>query len=112
MWNLKCDPDELIYETEIDSHRKQTGYCPKGGRAGEVKDWEFGISRRKLLSIGWIKNKVLLYSTGNYIQYPVANHTGKEYRNRKEKKSLLLLVGKPMCSMSHIVLQRIQNVMS
>ena len=86
MWNLKCDPDELIYETEIDSHRKQTGYCPKGGRAGEVKDWEFGISRRKLLYIGWIKNKVLLYSTGNYIQYLVANHNGKEYRNRKEKK--------------------------
>ena len=112
MWNLKCDPDELIYETETDSHRKQTGHCPKGGRAGEVKDWEFGISRRKLLYIGWIKNKVLLYSTGNYIQYPVANHNGKEYRNRKEKKSLLLLVGKPMCSTSHIVLQRIQNVMS
>ena len=25
------------------------------------------------------KNKVLLYSTGNYIQYPVINHNGKEY---------------------------------
>ena len=93
-------------------HRKQTGHCPKGGRAEEVKDWEFGISRRKLLYIGWIKNKVLLYSTGNYIQYPVVNHNGKEYGNRKEKRSLLLLVGKPMCSTSHIVLQRIQNVMS
>ena len=23
-------------------------------------------------------NKVLLYSTGNYIQYPVINHNGKE----------------------------------
>ena len=23
-------------------------------------------------------NKVLLYSTGNYIQYPVINHSGKE----------------------------------
>ena len=30
----------------------------------------------------------------------------------KKKKSLLLLVGKPMCSTSHIVLQRVQNVMS
>ena len=30
----------------------------------------------KLLYIGWI-NKVLLYSTGNYIQYPVINHKGK-----------------------------------
>ena len=26
------------------------------------------------------KNKDLLYSTGNSIQYPVINHTGKEYR--------------------------------
>ena len=40
---------------------------------------EFGISRCKLLYIGWINNKVLPYSTGNYIQYPVINHNGKEY---------------------------------
>ena len=25
----------------------------------------------------WINNKVLLYSTGNYIQYPVKNHKEK-----------------------------------
>ena len=43
------------------------------------KDWEFGISRCKLLYIGWINNIVLLYSTGNYIQYPVINYNGKEY---------------------------------
>ena len=42
-------------------------------------DWEFGISRCKLLYIGWINYKVLLYSAGNYIQYPVINHNGKEY---------------------------------
>ena len=41
-------------------------------------DWEFGISRCKLLYIGWINNKVLLYNTGNYIQYPVINYNGKE----------------------------------
>ena len=41
-------------------------------------DWEFGISTWKLLHIGWI-NKVLLYITGNYIQYPVINHNEKEY---------------------------------
>ena len=49
----------------------------EGGRGG--KHWEFGISRGKLLYIGWINNKVLLYSTGNYIQYPVINYNGKEY---------------------------------
>ena len=25
-----------------------------------------------------MNNKVLLYSTGNYIQYPMINHNGKE----------------------------------
>ena len=41
--------------------------------------WEVGVSRCKLLYIGWIKNKVLPYSTGNYIQHPMINHNGKEY---------------------------------
>ena len=33
----------------------------------------------KLLYIEWISNKVLLHSTGHYVQYPVINHNGKEY---------------------------------
>ena len=45
-------------------------------------DWEFGISRCKLVHIGWINNKVLLYSTGDYIQYLVINHNGKEYEKQ------------------------------
>ena len=48
-------------------------------RRGVGKDWEFGISRCKLLYIEWINNKVLLYNMGNYISYPVINHNGKEY---------------------------------
>ena len=51
----------------------------KGEGVSGGKDWEFGVSRCKLLHIGWIKNKVLLYSTGKYIQYPVINHNGEEY---------------------------------
>jgi len=46
---------------------------------GGGKDWEFGISRWKLLDTGWINNKALCYSTRNYIHYPVINHNGKEY---------------------------------
>ena len=49
----------------------------EGGDGG--MDWEFGISRCKLLYIEWINSKVLLYSTGNYIQYPVINRNRKEY---------------------------------
>ena len=53
---------------------------PKENLMGEGgMDWEFGISRCKLLYIGWINKKVLLYSTGDDIQYPVINHNGKEY---------------------------------
>ena len=29
-----------------------------------------------------INNKVLMCSTGNYTQYPVINHNGKEYKKR------------------------------
>ena len=39
---------------------------------------KFGVSS-KLLYVGWIKHKVLLYSTGTHIQYPVINHNGKGY---------------------------------
>ena len=54
---------------------------------GEWIDCEFGISICKLLHIEWI-NKILLYNTGNYIQYPVVNHDGKEY----EKECIYMYV--------------------
>ena len=38
------------------------------------KDWEFGISRCKLLCIKWINNKILQYTTGKHTQHPVINH--------------------------------------
>ena len=44
-------------------HREQTCGCQEGGGCRRRKDWEFGISRCKLLYIEWINNKVLLYST-------------------------------------------------
>ena len=78
IWNLKYDINELIYET--DSQTQRTGlWLPRGkGHRGGM-EWEFGLSRCKLLYIEWINSKVLLYSTGNYTQYPVINHNGKEY---------------------------------
>ena len=47
-----------------------------GGRG----DLATGVSRYKLLYIGWINNKVLLYSTGNYIQYLVLNFMEKNMK--------------------------------
>ena len=66
MWNLKYDINELIYKTEIDIQNQLV-----------VAKGEGGICSYNLLSIEWINNKVLLYSTGNYIQYPVINSNGK-----------------------------------
>ena len=53
------------------------------GRGG--MDWKFGVSRCKLvlIYIEWINNKVLIYSTGNYIQYPMINHNGKELKKKE-----------------------------
>ena len=46
-----------------------------------LMDQAVGINRCKLVDTEWINNKVLLYSTGNYIQYPVINQNGKEYED-------------------------------
>ena len=54
----------------------------KGEGVGGGMEWEAGVSRCKPLYIEWINNKVLLYSTENYIQYPVINHSEKEYKKR------------------------------
>ena len=79
MWSLKYDTNEPIYETETKSGTyEQIGGCQGGGgweRVG-VGVWD---QQCKLVYIEWINNKVLLYSTGKYIQYPVINHNGKEY---------------------------------
>ena len=40
----------------------------KGYGRGRWIDWEFGVGRCKQLHLEFINNKVLLYSTGNYIQ--------------------------------------------
>ena len=49
-----------------------------GEEGEEGMNWEIGISRYKLLYLGWINSKVLLYSTVNSFQYPKINHNGKE----------------------------------
>jgi len=43
----------------------------------EEKDWEFGVSRCKVLYTGWIDEKFSLYSTGKYMQ---------ELKNRHAKR--------------------------
>ena len=49
----------------------------KGVGLGEGRIGSLGLADANSY-IEWI-NKVLLYSIGNYIQYSVINHNGKEY---------------------------------
>ena len=65
---------------------------------GGGKEWECGVSRCKLLNIGWINNKVL-YSTGNYIQCLMINHNGKEYK----KKNVYMCITESLCCTAEIV---------
>ena len=61
-------------------------------------DWEFGVSRCKVLHTGWINNKVLLYSTGNYIQYRVINHMEKNIK----KKNVSMCITESLCCTAEI----------
>ena len=52
MWKLKYDTNELIYRIETDSKTQRTNlWLLSGGGTGRRMDWEFGISRWKLLYI-------------------------------------------------------------
>ena len=64
MGNPKYDTNESSMKQ---THRQRADlWLPKqGGSGGEGR--EVGISRGKLLYLGWINNKILLYGTGGYI---------------------------------------------
>ena len=78
--------------------REQTCGCQVGDGGG--MDWEYGISRCKLLYTEWLNNKVLLYSTGNYIQYLMINHNGEEYE--KEYIYVCVCITESLCCTAEI----------
>ena len=58
-------------------YREQTCGCQEDkGRGG--MDWDFEISRCKLLYRECINKKFLLYSTVKYVQHAVINHSGEK----------------------------------
>ena len=47
---------------QIHGHGEQICGCQMGVGVGESEmDWEFGVSRCKLLHLEWISNEILLY---------------------------------------------------
>ena len=43
----------------------------------EGVDREFGVNKCKLFHLEWISNGDLLYSTGNYTEFPGIDHNGR-----------------------------------
>ena len=77
IWNLKCDTNEVIYKTGTDSQTYKTSLWLPKEKEGRYR---LGVwDQQSQTTIYKINNNILLYSTGNYIQYPVINHKGKEY---------------------------------
>ena len=91
MWNLKYSTHEPIYEGEIDSQPQRTDLrLPRGwGWVGDgLGVW---ASRCRLVCIEQI-SKILLCGTGNYIQYLLINHHGKEH-----KKNVCVCITESLC---------------
>ena len=79
-------------------YREQTDGRQGVGAGVEGRmEWEVGVSSRPS-RIEWINNKILLYSTKNYIQCPMMNHTGKEYICVLVAQSCLTLCDPMKCS--------------
>ena len=90
--------NESIHKTETDSQTyRRDLWLLRGMWGGRGVDWDFGIGRGKVLPLEWINNKVLMYSTGNYIQYPATNYNGKEY-----KKNVCMYITESLCCAAEI----------
>ena len=72
----------LKQKTDFQIYKEETCGCQREGVQAR-ENWEFWINSFKLLHIRWINNKVLLYSIGNYIHYPMIDHNEK-----KEKEDI------------------------
>ena len=60
-------------------------------------NWEFEVSKCKLLHLEWISNEVLLYSTGNYIQSLGIDHDERYYN-----KGIYIYVTESFCCSAEI----------
>ena len=70
-----------IEKKQTRGHGEQTCGCQEGG-GGSGMDWEFRVSRCKLLHLEWRSNGILLYSTGDCIYSPVIEHDEDDMRKR------------------------------
>ena len=94
-WNLKYDTNQYFYETDSQTQRTDL-WLPKGMGSGCGIE---GISKGKLLCIGWLNNKVLLdLGIWNYIQCYVIDQNRKEY----EKEYVCVCISQSTCYTAEI----------
>ena len=79
MWNLKYDTVELFMKQKKTQTQKIRFWLPKGREVSGGTNYEFRISRYKLLYMKQMKTKFDC-CTGNYAQYPIINCNGNEYK--------------------------------
>ena len=72
-----------LFTKQKDSQTQKTNLRLPKEKWGEGINYEFGISKYKLLYIEQVNNKDILYNTGNYTQYLVITYNGRE--SEKEK---------------------------
>ena len=77
MWNLKYSTNELPQNRNGLTDIEHRLVVAKGEGGGNGMDWEFGISRGKVLHLEWRSNEVMLYGTGNSIKSPGIDHDVK-----------------------------------
>ena len=77
-----CTCIKTSYFTDSQTWRSDL-WLPRS-QGGRGIGWEFGVDRCKLLHLEWINNKVLLYSTKNYTQFPGIKGNGKGHIFLKE----------------------------
>ena len=87
MWSLKYDTNELIYQIETDSQTYTTDFWLPQERGSGRWIGGLGLAEANYYT-EWIKNKALLYTRGNYSQYPMEMEIQKNKNN-----SLVLKMG-------------------
>ena len=71
-WLKEKGVKTCFMETLKCKRKSHMGYCIEVWSSEERSGWEINDNLEN--------NKVLLYSTGDYIQYPVINHNEREYK--------------------------------
>ena len=88
MWNLfrfldwyqyfLIIPMNLYTKKQKQTHRHRKHLWLPMGKGWGGKNYEYAINRYKQLYIKQVRNKDVLYNTGNYIQYLIITYNGIE----------------------------------